>query len=137
MPHKSKVRKQACIALHHIQQSCTQHLELSRAFFLSQVNVPTAQMEEILPAARLLSRATSPTPSDYGRAKAAFIQGVHEVSLQAKVILTLSWRSCSGLIQAHKLITAHPLLAWLLATLRASYTLTDLKELAQCKLSLS
>lgn len=53
-----------------------------------QVNVPTAQMEEILPAARLLSRATSPSPSDYGRAKAAFIQGVHEVSLQAKVFTT-------------------------------------------------
>lgn len=50
-----------------------------------QVNVPTAQMEEILPAARLLSRATSPSPSDYERARTAFIKGVHEVSLQAQV----------------------------------------------------
>ena len=52
---------------------------------LFQVNVPHAQMEEILPAARLLSRATSPTPSDYERAKSAFLRGVHEARLQAKV----------------------------------------------------
>ena len=54
---------------------------------MSQVNVPTAQMEEILPAARLLSRATSPSPSDYERARTAFIQGVHEVRLQAQVLI--------------------------------------------------
>ena len=52
---------------------------------LLQVNVPTAQMEEILPAARLLSRATSPTPSDYERAKSAFLRGVHEAAIQAQV----------------------------------------------------
>lgn len=50
-----------------------------------QVNVPTAQMEEILPAARLLSRATSPTPSDYERAKAAFLRGVRAATIQAQV----------------------------------------------------
>ena len=40
---------------------------------LAQVNVPSAHMEEILPAARLLSRATAVTPLDYERAKAAFL----------------------------------------------------------------
>ena len=41
-----------------------------------QVSVPTANMEEIIPAARLLSRATALTPSDYERAKSAFLSGM-------------------------------------------------------------
>ena len=47
--------------------------------------MPTAQMEEILPAARLLSRATSPTPSDYERAKALFLKGVQQAAIHAQV----------------------------------------------------
>jgi len=47
--------------------------------------VPTAQMEEILPAARLLSRATSPSPSDYERAKSTFLKAVAEAGVQAQV----------------------------------------------------
>ncbi len=39
----------------------------------TQVNVKEAHMEEILPAARLLSRATAVTPLDYERAKATFL----------------------------------------------------------------
>lgn len=48
--------------------------------------MPNAQMEEILPAARLLSRATSPKPSDYERAKSAFLQEVRGAILQAQVV---------------------------------------------------
>ena len=44
--------------------------------FLRQVNVPSAQMEEILPAARLLRRATAVTPLDYERAKQGFLAHV-------------------------------------------------------------
>ncbi len=40
------------------------------------MSVPTANMEEIIPAARLLSRATALTPSDYERAKSAFLSGM-------------------------------------------------------------
>lgn len=70
------------LSLEHI--SILNHCVLNRPLAV-QVNVPTAQMEEILPAARLLSRATSPSPSDYERARTAFIKGVQEVSLQAQV----------------------------------------------------
>ena len=52
----------------------------------AQVNVPTASMQEILPAARLLSRATALTPSDYERAKAAFLSGVDASRLAAQVL---------------------------------------------------
>ncbi len=50
-----------------------------------QVSVPTANMEEIIPAARLLSRATALTPSDYERAKSAFLSGMDASSLAAQV----------------------------------------------------
>ena len=50
-----------------------------------QVSVPTANMEEIIPAARLLSRATALTPSDYERAKGAFLSGMDASSLAAQV----------------------------------------------------
>ena len=55
-----------------------EHLDL-------QVSVPTANMEEIIPAARLLSRATALTPSDYERAKSAFLSGMDASSLAAQV----------------------------------------------------
>ena len=42
-------------------------------------------MEEILPAARLLSRATAVTPSDYDRAKTLFLAGLHDAGMQAQV----------------------------------------------------
>jgi hypothetical protein len=50
-----------------------------------QVAVPQADMEEILPAARLLSRATAVTPSDYDRAKTLFLAGLHDAGMQAQV----------------------------------------------------
>ncbi len=42
-------------------------------------------MEEILPAARLLSRATALKPSDYERAKNLFIHGVQRAELGMQV----------------------------------------------------
>lgn len=39
-----------------------------------QVAVPSAELQEIIPAARLLQSATSLTPAEYERAKAAFMQ---------------------------------------------------------------
>ena len=50
-----------------------------------QVAVPQADMEEILPAARLLSRATAVSPSDYERAKTLFLAGLHNAGAQAQV----------------------------------------------------
>jgi len=50
-----------------------------------QVSVPTANMEEIIPAARLLSRATALTHSDYERAKSAFLTGMDASGLAAQV----------------------------------------------------
>lgn len=41
-------------------------------------------MEEILPAARLLSQATAVTPSDYERAKAEFLEHVKEAGAAAE-----------------------------------------------------
>ena len=62
---------------------------LMRTFFgrmlTMQVSVPTANMEEIIPAARLLSRATALTPSDYERAKGAFLSGMGASGLAAQV----------------------------------------------------
>jgi len=53
------------------------------------VAVPQADMEEILPAARLLSRATAVTPSDYDRAKTLFLAGLHDAGMQAQVSAAL------------------------------------------------
>ncbi len=39
-----------------------------------QVSVPAAELQEIVPAARLLQSATSLSPSEYARAKATFLQ---------------------------------------------------------------
>lgn len=39
-----------------------------------QVSVPAAELQEILPAARLLQSATSLPPAEYERVKAAFLQ---------------------------------------------------------------
>ncbi len=47
--------------------------------------MPTANMEEIIPAARLLSRATALTHSDYERAKGAFLSGMEASGLAAQV----------------------------------------------------
>ena len=56
-----------------------------------QVHVPAANMEEILPAARLLSRAAALTPSDYDRAKAWFLHGVDASKLAAQVTAHLRY----------------------------------------------
>ena len=50
-----------------------------------QVAVPDADMEELLPAARLLSRATAVTPGDYEQAKGVFLQGLQNAGAQAEV----------------------------------------------------
>lgn len=50
-----------------------------------QVNVPGADLGEILPGARLLSRATALTPVDYERAKGLFLAGVDRTGLAAEV----------------------------------------------------
>ena len=50
-----------------------------------QVAVPQADMEEIVPAARLLSRATAVSPSDYDRAKTLFLEGLQNAGVQAEV----------------------------------------------------
>ena len=51
--------------------------------------MPHAEMEEILPAARLFSRATAGAPADYDRAKAQFLAGLKDVGLHAQVSLLL------------------------------------------------
>ena len=62
----------------------------------SQVNVPGADLGEILPAARLLSRATALTPTDYERAKGLFLAGVDRAGLAAEVLAgsSLPLRAC-------------------------------------------
>jgi hypothetical protein len=42
-----------------------------------QVQVPAAELQEIVPAARLLQSATSLSPMEYERAKAAFLKARH------------------------------------------------------------
>jgi hypothetical protein len=64
-----------------------------------QINVKEAHMEEILPAARLLSRATAVAPLDYERAKAAFLAhmqraGVAAAELGAQVQPSLRVNTC-------------------------------------------
>ena len=68
-----------------------------------QVAVPQADMEEILPAARLLSRATAVTPSDYDRAKALFLAGLHDAGMQAQVsaALPLTHSSTAPVVICH------------------------------------
>ena len=51
-----------------------------------RVDVPMADMQEILPAARLLQSAASRAPADYGRAKMAFIQALQNVNLAANSV---------------------------------------------------
>ena len=46
------------------------------------VSVPAADMQEVMPAARLLQNATSMVPSDYERAKAAFLEAVQRAGLR-------------------------------------------------------
>lgn len=48
-----------------------------------RVDVPAADMQEILPAARLLQSAASQAPADYERAKTAFIEAVKTAALKA------------------------------------------------------
>ena len=62
---------------------------MSSAALCLQVNVPHAEMEEILPAARLLNRATAVAPADYDRAKAQFLAGLKDVGLHSQVSLLL------------------------------------------------
>ncbi|KAL3160063.1 hypothetical protein ABBQ38_009778 [Trebouxia sp. C0009 RCD-2024] len=69
-----------------------------------QVAVPQADMEEILPAARLLSRATAVSPSDYERAKTLFLAGLHNAGAQAQtLVLQLEEAAKQARLQACKL----------------------------------
>jgi len=49
----------------------------------AQVNVPRAELAEILPAARLLSQAAAVRPVDYDRAKEAFLEGLSRVGISS------------------------------------------------------
>ena len=51
-----------------------------------QVSVPHAVIEEMLPAAQLLSRATSSYPIDYSNAKGIFLEGVKSLRITAQEI---------------------------------------------------
>ena len=51
----------------------------------SQVIVPGAELQEIIPAARLLQTATSLTPVEYERAKQAFLSAVKATKIEAQV----------------------------------------------------
>lgn len=51
-----------------------------------QVSVPHAVIEEMLPAAQLLSRATSSYPIDYSNAKGIFLEGVKSLQITAQQI---------------------------------------------------
>ena len=50
-------------------------------------------MEEILPAARLLSRATAVTPLDYERAKAAFLAHMQRAGVAAAQLGAQVWKA--------------------------------------------
>lgn len=79
---------------HLNHQGATRMLECERMLSPpSQVNVPGADLGEILPAARLLSRATALTPTDYERAKGLFLAGVDRAGLAAEVLAESSLHS--------------------------------------------
>ena len=48
--------------------------------------MPVAEMQELLPAGRLLSRAARVTPLQYEQAKAAFLGQVSQAGLAAQVL---------------------------------------------------
>lgn len=48
-----------------------------------QVTVPNADVEEIIPAARLLSRATSMSLMNYHEAKIAFLNGLTDAGISS------------------------------------------------------
>ena len=52
---------------------------------LLQVIVPGAELQEIIPAARLLQTATSLTPAEYEQAKQAFLSAVKATKIEAQV----------------------------------------------------
>lgn len=63
-----------------------------------QVSVPSAELQEIVPAARLLQSATSLTPAEYERAKATFLQvrgrsiGAGWLAVRAVQLASRCWR---------------------------------------------
>ena len=48
--------------------------------------MPQAELQELLPAGRLLSSATRVSPEQYERAKGAFLQQVAQAGLAAQVL---------------------------------------------------
>lgn len=52
------------------------------------VSVPVAELQEIVPAARLLQSAASLTPAEYDRAKRAFLQAMSRASIKASDLNT-------------------------------------------------
>ncbi len=63
-------------------------------------------MEEILPAARLLSQATAVTPSDYEHAKAVFLEHVQSAGAAAEN-LSKQVRHCFRQAPCHRCCTRH------------------------------
>lgn len=56
-----------------------------------QVAVPSAELQEIIPAARLLQSATSLSPAEYERAKAAFLQARLAAGTVGGLVGSMRW----------------------------------------------
>lgn len=56
-----------------------------------QVSVPGAELQEVIPAARLLQTATSLSPVEYERAKQAFLHAAKASRIEAQVRAGAGW----------------------------------------------
>ena len=93
-----------------------------------QVNVPGADLGEILPAARLLSRATALTPTDYERAKGLFLAGVDRAGLAAEVLA-----ECFMLLRA--CLASRPVLCSHLQAMQGRASLSGSRQDCCCSMS--
>ncbi len=62
-----------------------------------QINVPSAQISDLLPAVQLATSASRPG-TDYGEAKARFLEAIQVRGLPADRPCTSSWRSDDMLV---------------------------------------
>lgn len=82
VPPTTKLPRSAADLASRRQQD-NQNLQATGRWRL-RMDVPSADMQEILPAARLLQSAASLGPADYERAKTAFITSVTDLYLRAQ-----------------------------------------------------
>lgn len=61
------------------------YVTVKSGIVMFQVNVEQADMEEISPAAPLLNRAATLSPSEYQQAKDLFLTGLESAGIQAQV----------------------------------------------------